>query len=179
MKWVSHMDTYNPFFLDFPPSPLPRSQPSWSSWSPELSSLHYTAGRWPFDINNYVPYNSILKAFDVSSTFKVSSGLLGWTLVCDVLISFYCLHLSSSEKFNKHARLLAYHWSEVAQSCPTLCDHMDCSLLGSSIHGIFQARILEWVAIALKFHLYRKIQCLNKSHAAYLAELPLTTNVGI
>ena len=38
--------------------------------------------------------------------------------------------------------------SEVAQSCPTLCDPMDCSLPGSSIHGIFQARILEWVAIS-------------------------------
>ena len=38
--------------------------------------------------------------------------------------------------------------SEVAQSCPTLCDHMDCSLQGSSIHGIFQPRILEWVAIS-------------------------------
>ena len=39
-------------------------------------------------------------------------------------------------------------WSEVAQSCPTLCDPMDCSLPGSSVHGIFQARILEWVAIS-------------------------------
>ena len=38
--------------------------------------------------------------------------------------------------------------SEVAQSCPTLSDPMDCSLLGSSIHGIFQARVLEWSAIA-------------------------------
>ena len=38
--------------------------------------------------------------------------------------------------------------SEVAQSCPTLSDPMDCSLPGSSIHGIFQARILEWGAIA-------------------------------
>ena len=38
--------------------------------------------------------------------------------------------------------------SEVAQSCPTLGDSMDCSLPGSSIHGIFQARILEWVAIS-------------------------------
>ena len=37
---------------------------------------------------------------------------------------------------------------EVAQSCPTLRDHMDCSLPGSSVHGIFQARVLEWVAIA-------------------------------
>ena len=36
--------------------------------------------------------------------------------------------------------------SEVAQSCPTLRDPMDCSLPGSSVHGIFQARVLEWVA---------------------------------
>ena len=38
--------------------------------------------------------------------------------------------------------------SEVAQLCPTLSDPMDCSLPGSSVHGIFQARVLEWVAIA-------------------------------
>ena len=37
--------------------------------------------------------------------------------------------------------------SEVAQSCPTLSDPMDCSLPGSSVHGIFQARVLEWGAI--------------------------------
>ena len=38
--------------------------------------------------------------------------------------------------------------SEVAQSCPTFCDPMDCSPPGSSVHGIFQARVLEWVAIS-------------------------------
>ena len=38
--------------------------------------------------------------------------------------------------------------SEVAQSCPTLCDPMDCSPPGSSVRGILQARILEWVAIS-------------------------------
>ena len=43
--------------------------------------------------------------------------------------------------------------TEVAQSCPTLRDPMDCSLPGSSIHGIFQARVLEWGAIAFSvFH---------------------------
>ena len=42
--------------------------------------------------------------------------------------------------------------SEVAQSCPTLSDPMDCSLPGSSIHGIFQAGVLEWGAIALISH---------------------------
>ena len=38
--------------------------------------------------------------------------------------------------------------SEVTQSCPTLSDPMDCSLPGSSVHRIFQARVLEWGAIA-------------------------------
>ena len=42
---------------------------------------------------------------------------------------------------------LAISESEVAQSCPTLCDRMDCNPPSSSIHGIFQARVLEWIAI--------------------------------
>ena len=42
--------------------------------------------------------------------------------------------------------------SEVAQSCPTLSDPMDCSLPGYSIHGSFQARVLEWGAIAFSAH---------------------------
>ena len=42
--------------------------------------------------------------------------------------------------------------SEVAQSCPTLCDPMDCSLPASSVHGIFQARVLEWGTIAFSTH---------------------------
>ena len=47
--------------------------------------------------------------------------------------------------------------SEEAQSCPTLSNPTDCSLPGSSIHGIFQARVLEWGAIAfsdINYHLY-------------------------
>ena len=44
-------------------------------------------------------------------------------------------------------------WSEVAQLCPTLCDPMDCSLPGSSVHGILQARILEWVAISFSMNI--------------------------
>ena len=39
--------------------------------------------------------------------------------------------------------------TEVAQLCPTLSDPMDCSLPGSSIHVIFQARVLEWIAIKI------------------------------
>ena len=48
--------------------------------------------------------------------------------------------------------------SEVAQSCLTLSDPMDCSLPGSSVHGIFQARVLEWGAIAFSVSFYRRTQ---------------------
>ena len=49
-----------------------------------------------------------------------------------------------------HQGSLSGPWkeSEVAQSCPTLCDPVDCSLPSSSVHGILQARILEWVTIS-------------------------------
>ena len=45
--------------------------------------------------------------------------------------------------------------SEVSQSCPTLSHPMDCSLPGSSVHGIFQARVLEWGAIAFSGYFMR------------------------
>ena len=56
--------------------------------------------------------------------------------------------------------------SEVAQSCPTLSDPMDCSLPGSFVHGIFQARVLEWDAIAfsVKLHTMSQIQIVPGFH---------------
>ena len=57
------------------------------------------------------------------------------------------LSLSCPYKHNLEARLEARPKMQVAQSCPTLCDPMDCSPPGSSVHGILQARILEWVAM--------------------------------
>ena len=53
-----------------------------------------------------------------------------------------------------------------AQSCPTLCDHTDCSLPGCSVHGILQAKILEWVAIS---HSRRSSQPRDQSGASYIA----------
>ena len=53
--------------------------------------------------------------------------------------------------------------SEVAQSCPTLSDPMDCSPPGSSFHGIFQARGLEWGAIAFSGDLCYKVSICNTS----------------
>ena len=55
--------------------------------------------------------------------------------------------------------------SEVAQSCPTLSDPMDCSLPGSSVHGIFQVRVLEWGAIAFSVWLTR---CILKKYIEYV-----------
>ena len=49
--------------------------------------------------------------------------------------------------------------SEVTLSCPTLSDPTDCSLPGSSIHGIFQARVLEWGAIAFSGNMVRDYKC--------------------
>ena len=51
--------------------------------------------------------------------------------------------------------------SEVAQSCSTLSDPMDCSLPGSSVHGIFQARVLEWGAIAFSGFIYSAVYFLS------------------
>ena len=49
--------------------------------------------------------------------------------------------------FTAAAAAAAASAAKLLQSCPTLCDPIDCSLPGSSIHGIFQARVLEWVTI--------------------------------
>ena len=55
--------------------------------------------------------------------------------------------------------------SEVTQSYPTLRDPMDCSLPGSSAHGIFQARVLEWVAIA--FSVLEMSEAQNQKESGY------------
>ena len=54
---------------------------------------------------------------------------------------------------------------EVAQSCPTLSDPMDCSPLGSSVHGIFQAKVLEWGAIAFSEKCIMLVQNQNMDSA--------------
>ena len=70
--------------------------------------------------------------------------------------------------------------SEVAQLCPTLQDPMDCSLPGSSIHGIFQARVLEWGAITFwpaqqlcLITMSSFTTCLTVMHAQSLSGVPL------
>ena len=58
------------------------------------------------------------------------------------------MDLIEAEDIEKRWQEYTENESEVAQSCPTLCNSMDCSISGFSIHGIFQARVLEWVAIS-------------------------------
>jgi len=62
--------------------------------------------------------------------------------------------------------------SEVAQSCLTLSDPMDCSLPGSSTHGIFQARVLEWVAIGFSSLLIHNLSL--PTFLLFLSPLPLS-----
>ena len=67
--------------------------------------------------------------------------------------------------------------SEVAQSCPTLSNPMDCSLPGSSVHGIFQARVLEWVAIAFSATLAQLLQSIKvKSESDVAQSCPTLSN---
>ena len=97
--------------------------------------------------------------------------LLERKAMTDLLSHFSHVRLCVTPKMAAHQATLSLgfsrqeHWSglpfpslmresesEVAQSCPTLSDPMDCILPGSSVHGIFQARVLEWGAIAFSKH---------------------------
>ena len=57
--------------------------------------------------------------------------------------------------------------SKVAQLCPTLSDPMDCSLPGSFVHGIFQARVLEWVAIAFSIRFCKTARFGHRSQPGF------------
>ena len=69
--------------------------------------------------------------------------------------------------------------SEVTQSCLTLCDPTDCNLPGSSVHRIFPAQILEWVAISFSKHKSTDqkletaacIPCFSRDHACYFGQV--------
>ena len=64
---------------------------------------------------------------------------LGGGATCELYMACYILSSSYSSGVCMHAKLL--------RSCPTLCDSMDCSPPGSSVHGILRARMLEWVSM--------------------------------
>ena len=90
-------------------------------------------------------------------------------------MGYFLLHVGEIFNYNLFKNFLIpflflfFCVCEVAQLCPTLCDPMNCSLPGSSIHGIFQARVLEWVAIAfsLSEKLFISPSILNEILAVY------------
>ena len=59
----------------------------------------------------------------------------------------------TNREFNSHLTGLCMHGKSL-QLCPTLCDPMDCRLPGSSVHGILQAIILEWVAVSFSISIF-------------------------
>ena len=67
--------------------------------------------------------------------------------------------------------------SEVAQSCPTLRDPMDCRPPGSSVHGIFQARVLEWGAIALDHGYFNSLAQKLIKNPGYLVDIDLAKDL--
>ena len=78
--------------------------------------------------------------------------------VCESIRQVYVHILTVCLKKNRcihiHIYICAAAAAKSLQSCPTLCEPMDCSLPGSSVHGILQARILEWVAISFSRNIY-------------------------
>ena len=91
--------------------------------------------------------------FKMLQTFQMSNGHPSQerTLRISQLLLCTLVHEGFSAAVGRDLHLFTANLrsdSEVAQSCLILCDPMDCSLPGSSVHGILQARILEWVAIS-------------------------------
>ena len=90
------------------------------------------------------PYNVSFLYMYISVYIYILLALFLWRILTNTARTLTCLlklSLSTQEQ-------AGYQYSEVAQLCPTLCDPVDCSLPGSSVHGILQARVLEWGAIA-------------------------------
>ena len=88
------------------------------------------------------PWDSPAKNTGYMSSSRGSSQPRDWTCVSYFCIAGWFFTISATWEVPLNECEV-----KVTKSCPTLCDPMDCSLPGSSIHGIFQARILEWIAV--------------------------------
>ena len=89
-------------------------------------------------------------SFSLSFTSSIIHLLKTCFFIC-YLSSNTCICILSFESYIRFQVKSTRKWKLVIQSCPTLYKPMECSSLGSSVHGILQARILEWVAILLGF----------------------------
>ena len=102
---------------------------------------------------NYLSIVLRLRNFSVEYELASAKSLQLCLTLCDPIDGGHCLWDSPGKNTGVGCHFLLQCMkvkseSEVAQACPTLSDPMDCSLPGSSVHGIFQSRVLEWGAIA-------------------------------
>ena len=114
---------------DHPANSQPDCQTAFHLYFPpvDLACLPEPLGRW-----HSSPEMSSLFTATLSHTSDTASPFVGHLAIQSYLLSIY---------------LLCMHACSVTQSCTNLCNPMDCSLPGSSVLGILQARILEWVNI--------------------------------
>ena len=106
----------------------------------QLFATPWTVAHW--SPPSSAVFLSLLKFMSIESVL-----LFPCIYTCIILVWLSGLKLLTEGQHESHGFLKAYE-SEVAQSCPTLSHPMNRSFPGSSIHGIFQARVLEWGAIA-------------------------------
>jgi len=87
-------------------------------------------------------------------------------LQCDTLLQLPVFIRIPSLVLSRRAKFYLWEvkWSEVTQSCPTLCDPMGCSSPGSSLHGIIQTTVLEWCAISFTRGSFRPRDRTQVSH---------------
>ena len=178
VHWVS--DAINHLALCSPFSSCFQSFPA--SWSFLMSQLFASSGQnigtsasasvLPMNIQDWFFF--WIDCFDLLSRYPTLEKTLK-SLLLLLLSRFSRVWLCATPQTAAHQASLSpgfsrqEHWSglpfpfqcmkvksesEVAQSCPTLSDPMDCSLPGSSVHGIFQAKLLEWGAIAFSARVF-------------------------
>ena len=148
----------------------------------EPACCSMSSSNWCFlrnqEADQVVWYSHLLKNFP---QFVVIHTVKGFGVVnkTDVFLELSCFFddpagvgnlISGSSAFSKSSLDIwkfMVHILLKLQSCPTLCDPMDCSLPGSSVHGIFKARVLEWGAIAFS-ESQRKVMPKNAQTTAQL-----------
>ena len=124
------------------------------SWPRDWTQVSRIASRF---FTSWAAKEALLSLSNLRLRFLHVSSLLDRAFLFYCWIVFHCMNLCLFIHSPFEGLLGCFHLpsilskeseSEVAQSCLTLCDPMDCSLAGSAIHGIFQAGVLEWVAIS-------------------------------
>ena len=91
------------------------------------------------------PYTTTRKTIALTQFSRVRLFATPWTVTCKVPLS---MRFPRQEHWSGLPFPSPMHECEVAQSCPTVHSPMDCTLPGSALHGIFQARVLGWGTIA-------------------------------